>query len=228
MNAIKHTTKTRTRDTRRTHMRYPIFFLLLALVMAVGAAPAEAQGRRGSIYDPSQGPFGLVANKTARRMGDLVTIVISEQQDLQAEETSDLGRVTNFDYALQSFNIKPNAFNPLPDAVAESEDTFRGTANYQKKGNFTARVTAVVIDTLPNGNLVVRGRREIRIDNETKLIEFSGVVRKFDIQPNNSVASELVADARVAYIGSGPLTKSTNRYGLGGFIHDALGWLWPF
>jgi flagellar L-ring protein precursor FlgH len=204
--------------------------LVPALLLAgvVLAQPSAAQARRGSIYDVSQGPFGLVCNKTARHVGDLVTIVISETQDLKAEETSDLGRVTNLNYALTSFNIKPNAFDPLPDVRGESEDTFRGTANYQKKGNFTARVTAVVIDTLPNGNLVVRGRREIKIDNETKLIEFSGILRKYDVKPDNSVASELVADAQVTYIGNGPLTKSTNRYGVGRFVHDAIGWIWPF
>lgn len=209
----------------------PIAFraaLLVALASALPAEPLAAQGRRGSIYAPDRGPFGLVANKTARNMGDLVTIVIAETQNLRNEENADLNRVTNFDYQLNSFNIAPDAFDPLPDITAGSEDLLRGIANYNKRGSFTARVTAVVIDTLPNGNLVVRGRREIRIDNETKLIEFSGIVRKYDIQPDNSVTSELVADARVSYVGSGPLTKTTNREGLGGKIHDALGWLWPF
>ena len=70
------------------------------------------------------------------------------------------------------------------------------------------------MDTLPNGNLLVKGRREIRIDDELKVIEFSGVVRAWDIQPDNTIESELVADARVSYQGSGPLTRSTNRRGL--------------
>jgi flagellar L-ring protein precursor FlgH len=81
---------------------------------------------------------------------------------------------------------------------------------------------------LPNGNLVVRGRREIKIDKETKLIEFSGVIRRWDVKADNTVTSELVADAKVAYTGSGPLTNSTNRTGLGAWIHDAIDWLWPF
>ena len=55
-----------------------------------------------------------------------------------------------------------------------------------------------------------------------------GIVRHYDVRPDNTVQSELVADARVSYSGSGPLTKSTNRYGLGGWLHDALAWLWPF
>jgi flagellar L-ring protein precursor FlgH len=198
----------------------------LALVAALGV-PAPAQ-RRGSIYDPERGPVGLVANKTARRIGDLITVVISEQQNVKNEERSDVRRQTGLSYALDSFNIDPDAFDPLPDIEASSSNSLQGTANYEKKDNFTARVTAVVVDVLPNGNLVVRGRREIRIDKEVKLIEFSGILRRYDVNPDNTVSSELVADAKVVYSGDGPLTEATNRYGLGGWIYSALGWLWPF
>ena len=196
--------------------------------IAALAPAASAQARRGSIYDPDQGPFGLVANKTANRTGDLITIVIEENQDVKNEEKSDFEKETNFDYELKNFDIAPNAFNPLPHVEASSDDTFNGTANYSKKGKFTARVTAVVVDALPNGNLVVSGRREIRIDKETKLIEFTGIVRRYDVAADNSVASELVANAKVSYVGSGPLTNSTNRQGIGGWLHDAWAWLWPF
>jgi len=202
-------------------------------VLALGAllgAPADglAQARMGSIYDASRGPVGLLANKTARRVGDLLTIIISETQDLKNEEKTDLKKATDLDYQLLNFDISPDTFNTLPALVAESTDTFTGTANYEKKGKFSARLTAVVMDTLPGGNLVVKGRREIRIDGEVKTIEFSGIVRRYDVLPNNTVESELVANARVSYVGAGPLTKSTNRYGLGGWFHDAIAWLWPF
>ena len=161
-------------------------------------------------------------------VGDLVTIVIDESQDVKNEESSDLSKSTNLNYELANFNVKPNAFGTLPALEATSDDSLKGTANYKKKGTFTARVTAVVVDVLPNGNLVVNARREIRIDKETKLIEFSGIVRRYDIGADNSVASELVANAVVSYVGSGPLTDSTNRKGLGAFVHDAIAWIWPF
>ena len=125
-------------------------------------------------------------------------------------------------------SAKPNMFSTLPTLQSGTEDVFHGSANYEKTGTFSARMTAVVVDKLPNGNLIVNGRREIRVDNEVKVIEFSGVVRRFDIASDNSVQSELVADARIAYSGTGPMTRATNRHGLGGFLHDALAWLWPF
>jgi flagellar L-ring protein precursor FlgH len=184
--------------------------------------------RRGSIYDPDQGPFGLIGTRSATRVGDLVTVVIQENQNVKNEESSDLTKATNLDYQLTNFDIKPGAFTTLPRVAGKSDDQFRGTANYAKKGTFTARVTAIVVDVLPNGNLVVNGRREIRIDQETKLIEFSGIIRRWDITPDNTVASELVANAKVSYTGTGPLTNSTNRRGIGAWLHDAIGWIWPF
>lgn len=199
------------------------FFLTCAL-----AAPAAAQGRPGSIYDPEAGPINMIADKTARRPGDLITVLIVENQEIKNEETSQLRRATTLDYKLDSFDIKPDAFDPLPRLAASSQDDFNGTANYEKNGEFTARITAIVMDVLPNGNLVLKGRREIQIDSETKVIEFSGVVRRYDIRADNTVLSELVADARVSYTGEGQLTDTTTRRGIGSVIHRAIIWLWPF
>jgi flagellar L-ring protein precursor FlgH len=202
--------------------------LLALCAMCTFSVEASAQRRQGSIYNPDHGPFVLVGNRTARRPGDLVTIIISENQDVRNEESSDLSTQKGLDYQLTAFDLKPNMFSTLPSVQSGTEDTFRGSANYEKTGTFSARMTAVVVDKLPNGNLVVNGRREIRVDNEVKVIEFSGVVRRFDIDTNNTVQSELVADARITYTGNGPMTRATNRHGLGGFLHDALAWLWPF
>jgi flagellar L-ring protein precursor FlgH len=208
-------------------MKTRTFLLALAVVLAL--APALlAQGRPGSIYDPDRGPNGMMEDKTARRPGDLITVLIAENQDVRNEESANLRKQTTLNYALDSFNIKPTLFDPLPDIEANSQDDFTGTANYQKRGNFTARLTAMVMDVLPNGNLVLSGRREIRIDYETKVIEFSGVIRRYDLAPDNTIQSSQVAEARIAYIGQGVLTDSTNRKGLGRILHGLIAWLWPF
>jgi len=201
--------------------------LSLLALLALGAT-ATAQARPGSIYNPDRGPQSMIGDKTARRPGDLLTVLIVESQDVANQEQSALKKETNLDYALDSFNVKPSAFNILPDITGKSTDELTGTANYQKKGSFQARITAIVMDVLPNGNLVISGRREIRVDQEIKVIEFSGIVRRYYVQPANTVESELVAEARVSYVGRGPLTNTTNRRGLGGWLHGAISWLWPF
>jgi flagellar L-ring protein precursor FlgH len=202
--------------------------LLPAILGTVTAEVSQAQTRRGSIYSAASGPYGLIANKTAARPGDLVTVMISETSDVTEEEKSNFKHETDLSYGLSAFNIVPGAFNVMPDLGATSKDDFKGETKQEKKGKFTARLTAMVVDALPNGNLVIRGRREIRIDDQVKTIEFSGIVRRYDINQNNTVESELVADAKVSYTGTGPASESLNRQGLGGLLHSAIVWLWPF
>ncbi len=202
--------------------------LLTILALLAAATPSFAQARKGSIYDPDNSPGAPMAARIAVRRGDLVTVLISENQNVRNQEASDLSKATNLNYKINLFDLKPDAFTTLPKLDADSTDGFIGAAKYEKSGAFTARLAAVVVDVLPNGNLVISGRREIRIDQETKLIEFSGVVRRFDIGADNSVTSELVANAQVLYKGSGPMTHHTNRTGVGRWFHDAISWLWPF
>ena len=210
-------------------MKTPRTALIAAVFLVLAAPELAAQGRPGSIYDPYQGPFGLVAEKTAFRKGDIVNVIIRERQSVKNQEASDLTKSTNLNYKINLFSVKPNTFgSPLPSIDADSSDGFIGSAKYEKTGNFSARLAAIVVDTLPNGNMVISGRREIHVDNETKIIEFSGIVRRWDVKADNSIESELVANAEVTYRGTGPMTDSTNRRGLGGFIHGAISWLWPF
>jgi len=202
---------------------------LTALFLTAGATIAAAQGRPGSIYNPDTSPGSSISAKIAVQKGDLVTVVIAENQNVRNQEQSDLSKATNLNYKVNLFDLQPKAFSTLPSVVdADSTDGFIGQAKYEKTGAFNARLTAMVIDVLPNGNLVISGRREIRIDDETKLIEFSGIVRRFDISAANTVTSELVANANVVYRGQGPLTHTTNRSGIGSWIHNLISWLWPF
>src|SRR5689334_14876311 len=165
-------------------MKKTLTLLLVCATFTPGVFALQDHGRRGSIYDADEGPFGLIGTRSATRTGDLVTIAIQENQNGKNEESSDLSKGTSLDYQLTNFDIAPKAFSTLPRVAATSDDQFRGTANYAKKGTFTARVTAIVVDVLPNGNMIVNGRREIRIDKETKLIEFSGIIRRWDITPD--------------------------------------------
>ena len=202
--------------------------LCTALCATLFAATLSAQDRAGSIYRPDSGPRSIIGSKIAFRRGDIVTVIIKESQSVQNQEASDLSRGTTLDYGLSAFDIKPDMFSTLPRIGADSSETFNGSANYAKKGAFEARLASIVVDVLPNGNMVVSGRREIRIDKETKLIEFSGIVRRYDIANDNTVQSELVANAEIRYRGNGPLTDATQRYGLGAVVHRWIGWLWPF
>lgn len=202
--------------------------LLFLTLVALGLPDGRSQTRPGSIYDVQRGPIGLVANKTARRPGDLVTVLISESQDVVNEEITNLQKQSSLEKELLNFDLLPDAFSTLPRIDADSATQLQGTAIQNKRGALQARLTAMVIDELPNGNLVISGRREVRIDQDVKLIEFAGVVRKYDIAANNTVTSELVADATVSFTTSGPIANTGRRRGANGWFSNAIDWLWPF
>lgn len=208
-------------------MRKPITQLVLLLGVLCFATSAMAQ-RRGSIYDPVRGPISPIADKTARRVGDLLTVMINESQDLKNEAKTDLAKNSSLNYQLVDFSVKPDAFTTLPSLRTAKTDSFGGAANYERTGEFEARLTAMVVDVLPNGNMVIEGRREIQIDKERKVLEFRGIVRKYDVTRNNTVQSELVADAYVSYVGSGPMARTGERRGLAGWLYNAIDWIWPF
>ena len=200
---------------------------LLAAAALLAAPEVHAQRRVGSIYDPDRGPQNAIADKTARRAGDVLTILIRESTDVTNTESTDTKKESSLDYGLANFDIAPNAFSVLPGLTSDTASEFKGSANTQKSGDFTARVTVIVSDVLPNGNLVVSGRREIVVDDDTKLIEFTGIVRRYDVRANNTVESELVANAKITYRGMGPSTNATKRRGVNKFVVEAIDWLWP-
>jgi flagellar L-ring protein precursor FlgH len=192
----------------------------IPLVLALLAATAAAQ----SLWNPDRPSPSLFSDTTARAAGDVLTIVINEKQTVKNKEDTELQKTTSLDAALTNFDVLPNAFNPLPSVAGNSDRQFDGEAKYDKEGNFETRLSAIVIDVQPNGNLVVEGRRRIVIDKETKCIRVTGIVRPYDVTNANTVYSWQVANASIAYEGSGPLTRSTNR----GFLGELLDFVWPF
>ncbi len=193
--------------------------LAVALLGALpGALPAQ------SLWNPQHPQPSLFADATARNIGDILTVVISEQQRIKNQEKSTFDKESTLDAALQEFNLLPNAFNPLPAIKGKSTREFEGDAKYDKTGSFETRIAVVVIDVLPNGNMLIEGRRRVIIDKETKTMRLTGLVRPFDISGSNTVLSSQVANASIAYEGDGPLTSATNR----GWLSSLLDVVWPF
>jgi flagellar L-ring protein precursor FlgH len=164
-------------------------------------------------------------DKVATREGDILTILIKEQQQIENDEETEYKKKGSLDAALTDFNIDPGVFGDLlPSVKGESTRNFKGEATLDKEGSFETRLTVKVIDVEPNGNLIIEGHREIRIDEEVKKIKITGIVRPSDISVYNTVYSENVANAKVSYEGNGPMTRATER----GWFSKILDFLWPF
>lgn len=205
------------------HTSIPFAAVLLSAVLA---APASAQNlfkeRRtsGQMTDPI----------IAREVGDILTVVISERHRIRNEDTVERSNETVFNARLDQYTLTQGTFaeNVLPNLDVRQLRSFDGEATQEKDSAFDSRMSVVVIDRLPNGVLVVAGTRMMQIDDETKTLRISGLVRPFDITQANQINSWQVADARLSITGEGGNTRVTSR-GPVAALFDTLVWIvWPF
>jgi flagellar L-ring protein FlgH len=174
----------------------------------------------------------LYSDQVARRAGDLITIVVKETTSISESQKSQNKRENTLD---ASVSLVPGT-NQLPAAVgtasagklpalkAASSKDFKGEGKFEAEGEVKAVITGRVIDVLDNGNLLVEGRRSVKVGNDTKTILITGIIRTADIQANNTVLSEKLHNFQVSIVGEGPLSRSSHE----GFLGEILDILWPF
>ena len=168
----------------------------------------------------------LYADDVARQIGDILTIKISEDSKVDNKAKRDMkketDRSTTFDGELGIDHILPSI--PGFTMEAKSGNEMKSKADYKDERKFVDQVSVVVMDILPNHNLVVMGTRSRNIAGDIQTIEVSGIVRPSDIAFDNTVKSEQVADFRIVTKNSGVAAPYT-RPGWLGRIFDII---WPF
>lgn len=168
----------------------------------------------------------LYADDVARQIGDVLTIRISEASKVDNKAKRDLkkeaDRSTTFNGGLNIDHILPSM--PGFTMSAESSNELKSKADYKDERKFIDSISVVVVDIMPNRNLVVIGTRNRNIAGDIQTIEVSGIVRPSDIGFDNTVRSEQVADFRIVTKNSGVADPYT-RPGWLGTIFDIL---WPF
>ncbi len=164
----------------------------------------------------------MIADTAARGVGDLITILISENTDVENKDRRNMDKDSNtgFDFDFSSSSSSPVNF----DVGQSSDRAFNGQSNYRVEQEFTDRITVEVLDVLPNGNLVIGGRRQRIVAGELRTLVISGTVRYTDVSPNNTVRSQYVANFRVCYDGDGP-ESAFSKQGWGGRLVNRL---WPW
>jgi len=203
--------------------------LLLALTASVLFPATYSQA--GSIWAKrDRNMKALYADDVARQIGDVLTIWINEDSKVDNKAKRDLKKNTNrsntFNGELGITTPNNNILPRIPGFTmsAESTNELKSKADYQDKRSFVDRVTVVVMDVLPNRNLVVMGTRNRNIAGDIQAIEISGIVRPSDIAFDNTVKSEQVADFRIVTKNTGIAAPYT-RPGWLGTIFDII---WPF
>jgi len=187
------------------------------LTAALAVSPAAAQEARGSLWD--EGAVALFANRKATQVGDVVTVIIVEEASASNQTQMKLTKESSVDMSGQGSGKLD--FIPLFGGQMDYKKEHQGKGQTSLSGQMSARVTAVVVEILPNGNFVIEGSRNVLINEDTDQITVRGVVRPEDIRADNTVLSTYLADARISYTGSGP-GKNAGKQGIIARLLDLL------
>ncbi len=187
----------------------------------------------GSLWSDARG-VTLYPDTKARRVGDVVTVRIVEDPEAElnantkTSRSSSIAAQLKFLGYMQALADKNHrlAQNPGEDDLIKAGlgMSFDGKGSSDRDGHVKAYVSAMVVKVLPNENLFIQGKREIKVNNETQYIALSGIIRPEDISPNNEIPSSYVANAKITYSGIGPLADKQRP----GWLGRIVDYVWPF
>jgi flagellar L-ring protein precursor FlgH len=178
------------------------------------AAPAPGAIYRGG----GTGGLSLFADQKARNVGDILTIQLVERTQASASSSTNTAKGSNVAVPAPTlFGAPATIGGRTLDSELGAESEFSGSGNSTQSNRLDGSVTVTVAERLPNGYLVVRGQKWIRINQGNEHIQIQGIVRPADIGPDNTISSSRVADAQIAYRGRGSLAQA-----------NAQGWLTRF
>ncbi len=187
--------------------------LMMVMLVATGAAMALGQDMR------QNAARSLFADQKATRVGDAVTILVVEVSSASNDARTTASRESNI-----SFNATGQAGSsnlPQLGLGVGTGNSFKGEGGTSTNGSIRAKLSARIDSVFPNGNLWINGLRTITVNGEEQTIRISGLVRPSDIDPDNSVYSFNIADARISFEGNGIVSRAQGP----GWITKLLHWL---
>jgi len=189
-----------------------------SLRIAALACLLAAAGRADSLWPAAvQGERALIADHKAAHTGDIVTVVIAEsataqnsQQRKDSRSSTLQDTVSQFLYSTAASKLGTHK-GELPAINITGKSDFNGGGQVDNSQSVTARAAVLVVDVLPNGNLVLEGVRLVTFSGETQYVVLHGIARPDDITSDNTIASTNIADARIEIYNEGSLTDVQKR-----------------
>ena len=172
----------------------------------------------------------LYGDRKARRVGDLLTVLIVEESQASRDAQQDTGK--SFTFGGSASFTHPNLDNrnppwtnaPLPAWSVEASRDYEGKGSLENKDTLSGAIACRVMEVLQNGNLLIEGKRSVYVRSETVTFILTGSVRVEDIKLDNTVESTDVADATIRYETTGTIADSQKK----GMVPRMLDWINPF
>jgi len=202
-------------------MRLKHEMILIAAISLLAASVARAD----SCW-PEDGASLFTDNK-AYEIGDVVTVIVQEESVVSNAVDHSVSKTSDAEAEISTLNFPGTQVfpaNETPKATFNASRTFDGKGSYQLADSMETYLTAVVVDVLPNGNLVIEGSRLRQSVKEKVMIRLSGIVRPVDVRSDNTVPSTAIAQAKIVFESDGPNHRSTQR----GWLDRLVDFIWPF
>lgn len=169
----------------------------------------KAEPSNGSIFQASNGYAALTSGNRAAGVGDLLTVALIERTQAAKSNSAATDRSGGF-------GLNPPATGPLSlfnpsDVTASGNLNFNGSGSAEQSNSLQGEISVTVAEVYPNGTMLVRGEKLMRLNRGDEFVQFSGIVRAIDIGPDNVVQSSRVADARINYSGAGEIAKASRQ-----------------
>jgi flagellar L-ring protein precursor FlgH len=189
--------------------------------------PVAENHQNGSIWQ--SGARAFFKDQRATRVGDVLTVnVVMNDSAIMANETKgqrndsdQVGAANLMGFEQQLQKILPHASNPATLIDTSGVRNTDGKATINRQEQIAVQLAAIVTQVLPNGNLVVNAKQEVRVDYDLRDVSFSGIVRPTDIDATNTIAWNKIADARLSYSGRGQ-SEDLQQPRLGSQLIDIL------
>lgn len=174
---------------------------------------APEKPTHGGLYNAGYN-WSLMQDRRAYRVGDILTIKLDESTQASKQAKTNFGKKNDIAIGV------PDAFGASMDSLSASVDGsrhFNGNATSQQQNSLRGAITVAVYKVQPNGVLAIRGEKWLTLNQGDEYMRVTGLVRTEDIEPDNTLSSQRIANARIAYAGRGALSDA-----------NAAGWLTRF
>ena len=180
-------------------IKHKLYAALAAVVFSAAVLPC-VKAEAVSLWNDTN---NMVADPRPSRAGDIVTVLGNEQTNTKDEATTDLQKSSS-----NSVSDGTGILRFIRALALDTSSEATGDSSIERKHYGRTTLSCLVTDVLPNGNLVIEGTRDVQTSEETLQLQLTGVIRPQDVNANNQVPSNLVANAELAIKGKGALTRT--------------------
>ncbi len=180
----------------------------------------EVEKEQNSLWASNRQTF--FKDQRANNVGDILTVIIDIDDEAALENESERSRSASEGFGMNSLlGLESQLTKVLPESVTgenlvdtDSTSRSRGSGSTEREEEVNMRMAATVTQILPNGNMLIQGRQEVRVNFEKRILELAGIIRPEDITTDNTIESDKIAEARISYGGKGQITDMQQpRYG---------------